>query len=131
MEVYMRITKIDNTQFGAGKVKLVRILEKDLSNHFKTIKKITDNTGIDILILKNIETNSLPKTDMYSVIAQQEAAIEPYIIHGAERTIIKRSASKDELGAKILEAVISAVNKLEEKVEKIAGINPQYLSWMK
>ncbi len=127
----MRITKIDNTQFGAGKVKLVRILEKDLSNHFKTIKKITDNTGIDILILKNIETNSLPKTDMYSVIAQQEAAIEPYIIHGAERTIIKRSASKDELGAKMLEAVISAVNKLEEKVEKIAGINPQYLSWMK
>ena len=127
----MNILKVDNTAFGAGKVKLKGLDSKDLSVQYDKLRKIANNGCIDLLVLKNQETKALPKNDMYSVIAYQDVAVEPYVIHGFDYSIIHKDAAPIDVGARVLETAINAVKNLNKRVEKIVGIDPGYLSWMK
>ena len=125
----MYISKVNDTTFEAGKVKLNGLVSKDLSVQYEQMKKIADNAGIDVLILKSSPSGA--KKDMYSVIAAQDLSVEPYVIHGSSSSFIHKDAAAIDVGAKVLETVVNAVNTLGKKVEKIAGFNPDYLSWMK
>ena len=122
----MNIRKADNINFGVGNVFLKRISSDNIPS-YGAIKKLAEDKNIDIFITKNKETKFLPSEDMYMISALKERPILTRgffrigydIKQGTSCAIVRKEAKKEELGVKIFNSTMNAIDVLEKKLAEI------------
>lgn len=119
----MNIDKVNNVKFEAGNVRLKRISAEKISS-YDAIKKIAEDKGMDIFISKNKETKYLPRENMFLVLASKDTPIVARKFfrvgtktdHTAFCIIANKQISKEELGVRIYNAAMNAIESLEAKL---------------
>lgn len=115
-----------STNFGAGRITLDRIGSKELLQ-YDSIKKIAEENKLDLDIIKGGETKYRPKSDLYIAVAKQDYNERPYIIKGVGCTTAKKKAKAEEASASVYDAVLKALEKLEQNIQKRTGIKPNFI----
>ena len=122
----MNIDKVNTVKFEAGNVHLKRVCTEKIPS-YEAIKKIAEDKGMDIFISKNKESKYFPKEDMFLVLAFKE---QPVIArnffrvgtkssHAANCVIVNKDVKNEELGVRVYNATMNAIESLEGKL----GIN--------
>ena len=124
----MRIDKINNNcNFQAGNVLLKRVPKKNLPN-YNVFKKIAEDKGIDLLILKNKDTSYLKNEQLYYIVASKDigldennlAKIPKDAVIGQDCVLINNALEKENTAVKLYNTVIMAIERFEKKLKKQA-----------
>ena len=126
----MHIVPVSKVAFEAGDIQLKNMDKSSLSNYDK-IKEIAKTDEIDFTIRKGKETKYLPSTDMYTILAKREIKKEPFLVYGTGVSLTPKNATKEKVSQNIFKAVISAVEKLGEKITEATGKDPGFLKSLK
>lgn len=110
----MYIIPINNNVFRAGKVDFIRFSPDKISN-YEEIKTMAKNAELDFLIYKNQESKYLKFHDSFIVTALKNLKEPPYFKQGSGCAIVKKSAPKEELSARIYDSILDAIKRLDEK----------------
>ncbi len=112
----MHITKINNTPFNRGIIRLANIKSESLST-YDAINKFADDKGVNIFIAKNRQLENLPYQNLYTVIAKKITESESS--RGTSFASMNKKVCKEEVSVKIYNAVINAVEMLEKNLAKV------------
>lgn len=129
----MHIEKIHNTNFNAGLVELQNLSVSKIRS-YDAIRKIAEDKGVDLFIVKADKFTKRPDVDIYMVMATKEYAsryknlaaiglkrfsIGDYKSGGTAYTSINKTADISEVSVKVYNAAMNAINNLENKVKNL------------
>ena len=117
----MRIEQINNTNFGAGNVILKNMRPEQLCT-FDSIKKIAEEKGIDVFITQKSKPKYPPLERFYTVIASKTTNTpvkKNKTVKNCSFAILNPKACIEEASARIFNAVTSAIEGLEKKINNL------------
>ena len=114
-----------NTNFGAGRITLDKISSKELLQ-YDSIKRIAEENKLDLDIIKGRETKYLPKSDLYIAVAKQDYN-ETQSLIGVGCTMAEKNVKAEEASATVYDAVVKALEKLAQNIQKRTGIKPDFI----
>ncbi|MCR5265411.1 MAG: hypothetical protein K6E29_02305 [Cyanobacteria bacterium RUI128] len=125
----MKIDKVDNVKFEAGKINLKRVSADNITS-YEAIKNIAEDKGMDIFISKNKKSKYLPRENMFLVLAYKDRPVVErnffqvgtQTSHAVSCFIANKNIKNEELGVRIYNATMSAIEALEAKL----GLNRKH-----